>query len=297
MTLKLNHACLFLMMTIPAICSAAPVTRFAADISSSQWIVIENQHDCELKHTIPQWGDAKWSVSDQSQLQMSFIPKTEDNAYHETLKNDSIGFLRAEPAPWRHEEGSSILAEFLIKPSQNEWRFGESNAAESLLRLSQGQMLSFVHAQSPTKQKHANVLPVGFIAALNDFKQCATQNNIALELATPNPSTQIAQFKRKTPNSAITQAHNLRHWANQASSQGKSLQVNIKTQGNEPPNALRTVAKSVAKQIRVQLNALGMANQNLSFHTIGRHFPSQTQTQVEYALIDTQKNSLEDLID
>jgi outer membrane protein OmpA-like peptidoglycan-associated protein len=143
---------------------------YMAGMHDSEWIFAGSDVSCELRHQVPQFGQAIFRriAGDDLFFRLnSFQPIPE--------KLD--GILREVSPSWEHQLPDDLQQHLVIHAGMQPIRLGRKPAGWLLTSLSKGQVGSFdfLDWDDSRRQVHVRLSPVQFQKAYREFKQCLSQ--------------------------------------------------------------------------------------------------------------------------
>jgi outer membrane protein OmpA-like peptidoglycan-associated protein len=169
--LLLNFSVIFCMSS-PALCGATQLESqiYMAGLHESEWIFAGSDFSCELRHQVPQFGNAIFRRIAGEDLYFrinSFQP----------IPERLEGSLREVSPAWEHEEPDELHQLLEIHPGLKPIRLGRKPAGWLLTSLSKGQVGSFgfLDWNDSRRQVYVRLSPVRFQKPYREFKQCLSQ--------------------------------------------------------------------------------------------------------------------------
>lgn len=151
---------------------AAPLESqvYMAGLHESEWVFAGSDISCELRHQVPQFGQAIFRriAGDDLLFRLnSFQPIPE--------KLD--GILREVSPAWEHHAPDDLQQHLVIHAGMRPISLGRKPAGWLLTSLSKGQVGSFdfLDWDDSRRQVHVRLSPVKFQKPYREFKQCLSQ--------------------------------------------------------------------------------------------------------------------------
>ncbi|WP_316368581.1 MotY family protein [Candidatus Thiodiazotropha sp. CDECU1] len=163
---------LVVAMLIPASLNGAALEDqlYMAGIHESVWVFSGSGYSCELKHEIPQFGEARFRRIAGENLHFfidSFQPVPESVA----------GFVRELSPAWEHTPPDTMQQSILIQTGMRPMALKRKQAGWLLTSLTKGQIGSFSFADwdDNRRQVRVQLSPVNFQKPYREFKRCLRQ--------------------------------------------------------------------------------------------------------------------------
>lgn len=150
-------------------CAAqARVHHFGAELDESAWQLDGSVVQCELRHTIPHYGEAVFTQGVDSELEFSVrVMRTPG-------QNGKEATLQSLPPKWRHDLVARDLGTVNIQASSQPFRMGRAMARRLLLELENGMFPTLYYSDWADSQDEINVSisSVNFAGPAKDFLAC-----------------------------------------------------------------------------------------------------------------------------
>lgn len=157
-----------LLSSLLAISAEGRVHTYGADLHESDWSHNGSSVYCQLRHTIPNYGEAIFSKSVDEELEFSVIvgrsPKNKDKE----------ATLQSRPPEWKPGIATRDLGTVDISKSSKPFTMGRDMARRLMLELEQGMVPTFFYSDWADGKDEVNVSisSVNFGKARKDFVQC-----------------------------------------------------------------------------------------------------------------------------
>jgi len=144
--------------------------RYQADMFESLWVNQKTPFICELKHTIPTYGSARFFKQSGDTLQFDL------NVLHTSSSNKS-GYISSVPPVWKAKLKSTEIAIVKIETGNTPIKLEYDQAMILLGELEQGMKPSLQYRDQYNSSYVVKVAlsPVNFTGELLTFRECLTQ--------------------------------------------------------------------------------------------------------------------------
>ncbi|MES9969369.1 MAG: OmpA family protein [Candidatus Thiodiazotropha sp.] len=143
---------------------------YMAGMHESSWMFSGSGYSCELKHEIPQFGEARFRRIAGEQLHF-FI-----NSF-QPVPESMEGFVRERSPAWEHTPPDTLQHSVLIQTGMRPMALKRKQAGWLLTSLTKGQIGSFSFADwdDSRRQVRVQLSPVNFQKPYREFKRCLRQ--------------------------------------------------------------------------------------------------------------------------
>ncbi len=160
-----------------------PDEVYMADVHQSLWRFTGSRVQCELSHTIPQFGEARFRQLAGDELRFRI------DAF-QPVPERIEGVLREAAPPWSHDGVDPLEQLITLEPGRQPIRLDRRPAGWLLSALAKGRIGSFemLDWNDSRKRRLIRLSPVNFQQAYRDFKQCLLELS-QTSVESLNPST------------------------------------------------------------------------------------------------------------
>jgi outer membrane protein OmpA-like peptidoglycan-associated protein len=157
-----------LLGSLLAISVQARIHSYGAAMDESEWRNSGSQVYCQLRHEIPNYGEAIFSQSVDNELQFSVIVSRAPK------NKDTEATLQSQPPKWKHGISARDLGTVDIAKSSQPIQVGRDIARRLMLELEQGMFPTFYYSDWADGKDEVNVAisSVNFGGARKDFTSC-----------------------------------------------------------------------------------------------------------------------------
>lgn len=166
--MKKYHLVIGLLACGFAISAQARVHNYGADLHESDWIQDGSPVNCQLRHQIPNYGEAIFSKSVDQDLQFSIsVSRSPKN-------KDTEATLQSHPPVWKRGVASRDLGTVGITSTSRAFNMGRDMARRLLLELEEGMFPTLYYSDWADGKDEVNVAisAVNFHEAQRKFLTC-----------------------------------------------------------------------------------------------------------------------------
>lgn len=157
-----------LLLGLLAFSVQARVHNYVAPLDESTWVQEGSAVQCELRHQIPQYGEAVFSQGVDEDLKFAVrVIRTPRN-------KDTEATVQSAPPEWKHDLPTRDLGTVEISKSSQPFNMGRDMARRLMLELEDGMFPTFYYSDWADGKDEVNVAisSVNFAKARKDFVTC-----------------------------------------------------------------------------------------------------------------------------